>query len=140
MKSLNRSELIGHLTRDPELKQTKSGTSVCTFSIATNREWKDQDGNKQSVADFHNIVVWGKLAEICGEYLKKGKQVWIEGPMITRTWEDEATKKKMYRTEIHLKEMIMLKDPTGGNYTPDEQPEGIDHFADDEVSIENVPF
>lgn len=156
MKSLNESTLIGHLTGDPELKETKNGNKCCTFSIATNREWKDKDGNKQSVADFHNIVVWGKLAEICGQYLKKGRPIWCRGAMITRSWEDEGSGKKMYRTEIHLNEMNMLNAGSGGRGRgPDEEPEGIGysgasdddngaknphHFDDDEVSIEDVPF
>ncbi len=95
---LNKAFIIGNLTRDPELKALPSGTKVCSFSIATNRIFKDKDGNRQEVAEFHNVVAFAKLGELAGQYLKKGQQVLVEGRIQTRSWETNGEKK--YRTEI----------------------------------------
>ena len=111
--SLNRAQLIGNLTRDPELRQIPGGSTVASFSIATNFTWNDQQGQKQEKAEFHNIVAWRKLAEICGQYLKKGSKVFIEGRMQTREWEGEDGVKR-YRTEIVADNMIMLSGKSGG--------------------------
>ncbi len=105
--SLNRVQLIGNLTRDPEMKQIPGGQVVTSFGVATNLTWKDQSGEQQSKAEFHNIVAWRKLAEICGQYLKKGSKVFIEGRLQTRDWEGEDGVKR-YRTEIVADNMIML--------------------------------
>jgi single-strand DNA-binding protein len=105
--SLNRAQLIGNLTRDPELRQIPGGSTVASFSIATNFSWTDSSGQKQDKAEFHNIVAWRKLAEICGQYLKKGAKVFIEGRIQTRDWEGEDGVKR-YRTEIVADNMIML--------------------------------
>jgi len=105
--SLNRVQLIGNLTRDPEMKQIPSGATVTSFGVATNSTWKDQDGNKQEKVEFHNVVAWRNLAEICGQYLKRGSKVFIEGKLQTRSWEAEDGSKK-YRTEIVADNMIML--------------------------------
>lgn len=105
--SLNRVQIIGNLTRDPELRQIPGGQTVATFSVATNFSWKDQSGQKQEKSEFHNIVAWRKLAEICGQYLKKGGKVFIEGRLQTRDWEGEDGVKR-YRTEIIAENMIML--------------------------------
>ncbi len=107
MNSLNKAQVIGNLTRDPELKQTANGQSVCTLGLATNRYWSDSSGQKKEDVEFHNIVCWGKLAEICAEYLKKGAKVFFEGRLQTRNWEDDAGIKH-YRTEIVANDMIML--------------------------------
>ena len=96
---LNKAILIGNLTRDPEIKAIPSGTKVATFGIATNRVWKDKNGVKQENVDFHNIVVFGRQAEIVGQYMKKGSSILIEGRIQTRSWDDAAGVKK-YRTEI----------------------------------------
>lgn len=109
---LNKVMIIGRLTRDPELRTIPSGQTVATFSVATSRNWKDAQGQAQSVTEFHNIVAWRKLAEIVGQYLKKGKQVYIEGYLQTRSWDDQAGQKR-YRTEIVADNMIMLGSPTG---------------------------
>jgi single-strand DNA-binding protein len=108
-KSLNKVQLIGNLTRDPELRYTPQGTPVCSFSIATNRSWNSTDGNKerQEEVEFHNIVAWSKLAEICGELLVKGRKVYIEGRLQTRSW-DTAEGEKKYKTEIVAEDMIIL--------------------------------
>ena len=105
--SLNRAQIIGNLTRDPELRQIPGGQNVATFSVATNFSWTDGSGQKQDKAEFHNVVAWRKLADICGQYLKKGGKVYIEGRMQTRDWEGEDGIKR-YRTEIIADNMIML--------------------------------
>ncbi len=107
-KSLNKVMLIGNLGKDPELRYTASGVPVATFSLATNESWKDQDGNLQEKTEWHNIVAWKKLAEICGEWLKKGKKVYIEGRIQTRSYDDKNTGAKRYITEIVADSMIML--------------------------------
>ena len=111
--SLNRVQLIGNLTRDPEMKQIPGGQVVTSFGIATNLTWTDQSGERQNKVEFHNIVAWRKLAEICGQYLRKGSKVFIEGRLQTRDWEGEDGVKR-YRTEIIAENMIML-DRKGDN-------------------------
>ena len=96
---LNKAFVIGNLTRDPELKALPSGMTVTSFSVATNRVWKDKNGAKQEAADYHNIVVFGRQAETSAQYLKKGSSVMVEGRMQTRSW-DGADGKKLYRTEV----------------------------------------
>lgn len=105
--SLNKAQLIGNLTRDPEIKQIPGGSQVATFGVATNFTWTDQSGAKQSKVEFHNVVAWRKLAEICGQFLRKGSKVFVEGRIQTREWEAEDGTKR-YRTEIVADNMIML--------------------------------
>lgn len=107
MNSLNKAQIIGNITRDPELKTTTGGQSVCTLGVATNRYWTDSSGQKKDEAEYHNVVVWGKLAEICDQYLRKGMKVFFEGRLQTRNWEDEGGAKH-YRTEIVAQDMIIL--------------------------------
>ena len=97
---LNKAILIGNLTRDPEMKALPSGIQVTSFSLATNRVWKDKNGAKQESVDYHNVVVFGRQAEIAAQYLKKGASVLVEGRMQTRSWDDKATGEKKYRTEV----------------------------------------
>ncbi len=104
--NLNKAFVLGRLTRDPETRSTTSGQNVTNFSIATNRVWNDQQGNRQESTEFHNIVAFGKLADICSQYLNKGKLVLIEGRIQTRSWEDQNGNKK-YRTEILAENMQM---------------------------------
>ncbi len=104
---LNKVMIIGRLTRDPELRSTGNGTNVASFSVATGFTWTDQSGQKKEQTEFHNVVAWRKLAEIVGQYLKKGSQVYIEGRLQTRSWEGQDGKKN-YRTEIIADNMIML--------------------------------
>jgi single-strand DNA-binding protein len=113
-KSLNKIMLIGNLGKDPEVKYTQAGTPIATFSLATNESWKDQDGNAQERTEWHNIVAWGKLAEICGEWLKKGKKVYIEGRIQTRSYDDKNTGQKRYITEVVAGSMIMLDSKGAG--------------------------
>lgn len=98
--------MVGNLTRDPELKQTTNGQSIVTFGLATNREWV-VGSEKKSLAEYHNIAAWGTLADICGKYLKKGKLVYVEGYLKTRSW-DSPEGVKIFRTEIVATDMIML--------------------------------
>lgn len=117
-KSLNKVMLIGNLGKDPELRYTASGVAVASFTLATNESWKDQDGNTQERTEWHNIVAWRKLAEICGEWLKKGRRVYIEGRIQTRSYDDKNTGQKRYITEIVADDMIML-DGGGGRGATD---------------------
>jgi single-strand DNA-binding protein len=118
-KSLNKVMLIGNLTRDPEVRNTPSGTAVCTFSIATDRSWKDKSGEIQQAVEYHNLVAWDKLAEICNSLLKKGMLVYVEGWLNTRSWDDDSGKKN-YRTEIRVLEMKILNDRGKGEYSKSE--------------------
>ena len=113
MASLNRVLLLGHLGADPELRYTPSGAAVCNFRIATNEVWTDKSGEKQEKTEWHNIVIWGRQAEICGEYLAKGRQVLIEGSLQTRSWEDKEGNKR-YTTEVKARNMQMLGRGDGG--------------------------
>jgi len=107
MASVNKAIIIGNLGRDPELKYTPNGTPVANFSVATTETWVDKNGNKQEKTEWHRIVVWRKLAEICAEYLAKGRQVYIEGRLQTRTWQDKDGNSRS-TTEIYANEMKML--------------------------------
>jgi single-strand DNA-binding protein len=107
-RSLNKVMLIGNLGKDPEMRYTPAGVPVASFSMATSESWRDQDGNTQERTEWHNIVAWRKLAEICAEYLKKGKKVYIEGRIQTRSFDDKNTGQKRYMTEIVADNMIML--------------------------------
>lgn len=97
---LNKAIVIGNLTRDPELRSLPSGIKVCSFSLATNRVWKDKNGAKQESADYHNVVVFGRQAETVAQYMKKGNSILVEGRMQTRSWDDKGSGEKKYRTEI----------------------------------------
>ncbi len=107
-KSVNKVILIGNLGRDPEVKYTPSGTAYAKFSIATNERYKDKEGNWQDRTEWHNIVAWQRLAEIAGEYLKKGGKVYIEGRIQTRSWEDKNSHEKKYMTEIVANDLVLL--------------------------------
>lgn len=106
-RGLNKAMIIGNLGQDPELRHTGSGTAVCNMSVATNESYKDASGEYVDKTEWHRVVAWGKLAEICGEYLRKGSQVYFEGKLQTRSWEDRDGNTK-YTTEINAKEMTML--------------------------------
>jgi single-strand DNA-binding protein len=118
--TVNRVILVGRLGKDPEIRSLPSGTSVTKFSIATDERFTDKSGEKQERTEWHNIVAWGKLAEICGQYLRKGKLVFIEGSIRTDSWDDKETGQKKYRTEIIAQNMQMLDkkgDDEGGGYS-----------------------
>ncbi|MEK7557334.1 MAG: single-stranded DNA-binding protein [Patescibacteria group bacterium] len=154
---LNKVMLIGRLTRDPESRTTPQGVTVCNFSLATSRTWKDDQGNTQDRTEFHNIVAWRRLGEICAQYLAKGRQIYLEGHLETRNWEDQNGQKR-YRTEVIADNMIML-----GNKGDSTKSAGADRgassdqpveekrepamvaapaagVADEEIRIEDIPF
>ncbi|MDR3630741.1 MAG: single-stranded DNA-binding protein [Desulfocapsaceae bacterium] len=140
---INKAILIGNLGADPEIRYTQNGTQVATFRLATTDRWKGQDGQMQESTEWHKIVAWGKLAEICGEYLSKGSRVYIEGKIQTRKWQDQSGSDR-YTTEIVAREMKMLSQKgagggqggTGGYQEPpfSEPPPGFSGTGDD------VPF
>ena len=107
-KSLNRVQLIGNLGKDPEIKYTPQGTAVAKITIATNERFKDKAGEWQDRTEWHNVVLWQRLAEIAGEYLKKGGKVYVEGRLQTRSWDDKQTGQKKYMTEIVAGDLILL--------------------------------
>lgn len=141
---LNKVMIIGRLTHDPEMKTIPSGQTVTTFSVATNLIWTDQSGQKQKKVEYHNVVAWRKLAEIAGQFLKKGGKVYIEGRLQTRSWEDQTGQKKS-RTEIIANNMIMLDRPSTSpaeNQTMASKepslPEGTS--SEEEINVEDIPF
>ena len=107
MSGVNKVILVGNLGSDPTLRYTPSGTAVCNFNIATSERFTNKDGEKETRTEWHRVVAWTRLAEICNEYLKKGKQVYIEGRLQTRSWEDQSGVKK-YTTEVVAANMVML--------------------------------
>jgi len=155
--NLNKAMIIGNLTRDPEVRTTPSGLTVASFAVATNFVWTDQQGQKQERVEFHNIVTWRRLAEICGQYLRKGSKVYIEGRLQTRDWTGEDGVKR-YRTEIIADNMIMLDSRGGANSAPASAPPPVpvaepvidagepvgavvkDDVDEEEIKVENIPF
>ncbi len=147
---LNRAILVGNLTRDPELKTLPSGTKVASFGLATNRVWRDASGNKQESTDFHNIVVFGRQAETSAQFLRKGSQVLVEGRIQTRSWDDQATGKKMYRTEVVADRVQFGSRP--GNYqgqagvqevsAPKIEDTSVDtiNYPEEEINPDDIPF
>lgn len=139
--------IIGNLTRDPELKTTSSGTNVASFSVATSLVWNDANGQKQQKPEFHNVIAWRRLAEICGQYLRKGSKVFIEGRLQTTDWTGQDGVKR-YRTEIVAENMIMLdsknssrSDSEGANNLREELKEiQIEEEPEEEIRVENIPF
>lgn len=121
MRSINKVILVGNLTRDPEMKETNGGQPITTFGLATNRAWVTKGGDKQQSAEFHELVAWGKLAEICNQFLKKGKLIYIEGYLKTRSWDAEDGTKR-FRTEVVVNDMIML-DKKGEGASEEAMPE-----------------
>ena len=149
MNSLNKVQLIGNLTADPEIKETPNGQKVANFSIATNRVWKDASWMKQEQVEFHNIVIWGSLAGIAEQYLTKGKKVYLEGRLQTRSW-DDPTGAKRYKTEVVADNLIMLSGWKGewGDSFVQEAPEDVSPIKtkkatpkiEEEINIEDIPF
>ncbi len=146
---LNKAIVIGNLTRDPEIKALPSGVKVASFSVATNRVWKDKNGVKQENVDYHNIVVFGRQAEIVGQYMKKGSSILVEGRMQTRSWDDAGGQKK-YRTEI-IADRIQFgprkEGGVGGGYSPsepasDDNKKALDtiEYPEEEINPEDIPF
>ena len=140
---VNKVILVGNLGRDPELRTTPNGQAVAKFSIATNRRWKDRDGNRQEQTEWHNIVVWGRQAEVAGQYLNKGKQIYLEGRLQTSSWDDRETGVKKYRTEIICENFTMLggRDSSGGGAPQGGgQPAYDDGGFDAGAADDDIPF
>ena len=148
--------IIGNLTRDPEIRNTTTGQNVAAFTVATNLIWTNQSGQRQEKVEYHNVVAWRRLAEICGQYLKKGSKVYIEGRLQTRDWVGQDGVKR-YRTEIITDNMIMLDRIAAGSSaaTRNEQPSipsepvinieeslesGEANPSEEEIKVENIPF
>lgn len=147
---LNRVTLLGRLTRDPEVRTTPNGQQVASVSIATGRMWTDQSGARQEKSEFHNCVLWGKLAEIAGQFLTKGKRIYLEGRLETRDWTGQDGVKR-YRTEIIASNMIMLDGPrnsgsagqqSGGYNQPSQaiNDETPIINQDEDIKVEDIPF
>ncbi len=135
-KGLNKVLLIGHIGKDPELKYTEKGTARCSFSLATNESYKDDSGNVVDKTEWHNIVVWRKLAEICGQYLKKGSKVYLEGKLSTRSYEKDGVKK--YFTEVVLSDMLMLDKKEAGGGTAASETTGS--VKEESSKDDDLPF
>ncbi len=163
--NVNKAIIIGRLTRDPEVRTTPSGQTVTNFSVATSNKWKGQDGQMNEKTEFHNVVAWAKRGEVIGQYFTKGQEIYVEGRLETRSWDDKETNKKMYRTEIVLENFEFgAKAGAGGgsaqgnqnnfqknqnanqpapqnNAVAEEEIPTINLDEEqDEVKIENVPF
>lgn len=141
--NLNKAMIIGNLTRDPEIRNTPSGQQVASFSVATNFVWNDQAGKKNEKVEFHNIIAWRRLAEICSQYLHKGSKIYVEGRLQTTDWTGQDGVKR-YRTEIVAENLIML-DSKGGfeggtPRTPQSSPQDVMDDSEEEIRVENIPF
>jgi single-strand DNA-binding protein len=150
-KSVNKVILIGNLGKDPEVKYTPQGTAVAKITLATNESYKDKAGQWQEKAEWHNVVLWARLAEIAGEYLKKGNKVYIEGRLQTRSWDDKQTNQKKYMTEVVAGTMVLLGGrgegaATGGprdsaNHFDQSAPPEPEHApAGSPITDEDIPF
>lgn len=141
MRGVNKVILIGNLGRDPEIRYTRSGTAVANLNIATSESWTDQNGQRQERTEWHRVVAWNKLAEIAKEYLTKGKQVYIEGRLQTRSWDDRDGNKR-YTTEIRVDQMVMLGGRSGDSAVrePSPPPQETDPAPPFEAKDEDVPF
>jgi single-strand DNA-binding protein len=154
MRDLNKVMLIGNLTRDPELKSIPSGQTVASFTVAANRSWNDASGELQKAVEYVDIVAWGKLAEVVGQILKKGRRTFVEGRLQTRSWEAQDGTKR-YKTEVVASDIIVLDRPDNLNSSPvssfstdnteqkppQPQPEKEEKKIEkEEVDIEDIPF
>ena len=156
MANLNKVMLIGNLTRDPEIKYTPQGKPVAKFSLATNERFKDKDGQWQDRTEWHNVVLWERLAEIAGEYLKKGSKVYIEGRIRTDSWDDKQSGQKKYMTEVVANDLVLLGGrgeaageggghsrgaaAAGGGNNFDQRPPEPESATSTPISDEDIPF
>jgi single-strand DNA-binding protein len=151
MFSLNRAQVIGNLTRDPEVRSLPSGQSVTNFAVATNRRWKDKDGNYKEDTQYHEVAVWGRLGELASQMLSKGKKVYIEGRLSTSSWEGNDGAKRQ-RTEIVAENFIPLSPKDGSGFDVAAAIEGEDQpekketkkssskESADEINLDDIPF
>jgi len=140
---INKVILVGRLGKDPEIRSTPSGTSVVHFTMATDEKFTDRNGEKQERTEWHNITAWGKLAEICGQYLRKGKLIYIEGSIRTDSWDDKQTGQKRYKTEVEANTMKMLDrrgDEEGGSYAGARKTTATATQTAEAPDDEEVPF
>lgn len=135
-RNVNKVILIGNLTREPELRYTPQGTAVANFTIATNRSWQIEGEQKEAV-DFHNVVAWNKLAELCGQLLAKGTMVYVEGRLQTRNWETEDGSRR-YKTEVNIDEMIILKHSSSSGMSDDDDDDSSTQSSmdDDDIDVD----
>jgi single-strand DNA-binding protein len=163
--NVNKVIIIGRLTRDPEIRNTQTGQNVANFSVATSAKWKDQSGQSHEKVEFHNVIAWGKQAEVIVQYMTKGQEIYVEGRLETKSWDDKDTNKKMYKTEIVLEKFEFGAKPLGngqGNYQNNQKPQNTNSFSvqnnsnytptkendiptinledEEEIKIEDVPF
>ena len=147
--SLNKAMVLGRLGQDPELKYTPNGTAVCNFSVATSENWNDKSGQKQERTEWHRVVVWGKLAELCNQYLAKGRQAFLEGKIQTRSWDDKNGQKR-YTTEIVAQTVQFIGGPSDRAQTSDpgfdqSSPEAMgggnfEVSTDSNFTADDIPF
>ena len=154
---INKAMILGNLTRDPDLRALPSGIKVLSMTLATNRVWKDQAGQKQEASEYHNVVAFGKIAELIAQYSKKGSQLYTEGRLQTRSWDDKATGEKKYRTEVIIEAFQFGNRPQGadsqtkvwrkedskkGSSEATEEMGGLDtiEYPTEEVNAEDIPF
>jgi single-strand DNA-binding protein len=143
---INKAIIYGNLTRDPEKKALPNGSSVCSFGVATNRTYNDKDGKKQEQTEYHNVVAFGKLADIMGQYLQKGRPIYIEGRITTRSWDKDG--QKQYRTEIIADTFQFGASSTGGGNTgsvgnnphDDMKAPALPDYPEEEINPEDIPF
>jgi single-strand DNA-binding protein len=155
MKSVNKVILIGNLGKDPEVKYTPQGTAVAKITLATNERFKGKDGQWQDRTEWHNVVLWQRLAEIAGEYLKKGGKVYVEGRLQTRSWDDKTSGQKKYMTEVVANDLVLLGGrgeggdsgggsrgaaSSGGNNFDQTAPEEHAHAGSSPITDEDIPF
>ena len=140
MRSVNKVIIIGHLTRDPEIRQTASGHKVATFSLATNRVWKDTNGGRQEATDYIDCVAWSGLANVLDQYVNVGQAVYVEGQLRTRSWEAPDGGKR-HKTEVVVKELNILTWKDGEfAAAADRSMEDTHDMGDDDINIEDIPF
>jgi single-strand DNA-binding protein len=146
---LNKAIVIGNLTRDPDLKSLPSGIKVCSFSVATNRVWKDKNGARQEAADYHNVVVFGRQAENVAQYMRKGNSILVEGRMQTRSWDDKTSGEKKYRTEIVADRVQFGPKGGDGGGRPSSAPAKAEgkapeldtiEYPEEDINPEEIPF
>ena len=133
---INKVILVGNLGRDPEVRVTTSGTPVTSFSLATNRRWRDSEGQRQEATEWHNVVCFGRQAEVAGQFLSRGRQLYVEGRLQTRSWEDQNSGEKRYRTEVVCENFQMLGQRGGGG----ESGSGADADLGPEPEDVDIPF
>ena len=145
--NVNKAIVIGRITSPLELKTTKTGKEVLAFSVATNKTWKDQAGNKQEKTEFHNVVSWGPQAKVVATYFIKGQEIYVEGSLETRSWDDATSGKKMYRTEIIMDKFEFGQKPSGtsnNNSVPAQAtasvPESPVQYPVEEINPDDIPF